>query len=147
MAKALELCNAEIRDGAEYQRRRKLRDQLYNALQDKLGNLPLNGPALEREDLRLSNNVNCQFPNIDGHSIMSGAPEVAISSGAACTSANPEPSHVLAAIGLDHDQIQSSLRMSVGRFTTAEQIDRAVELLVRSVESMRQFSSEANSTS
>lgn len=146
MAAALNLCQSEIEDESEDQRRRDLRDRLYAGLQDKLGDLPLNGPALERQDLRLSNNLNCQFPNIDGHSIMSGAPEIAISSGSACTSADPEPSHVLAALGLSHDEIQSSLRMSVGRFTTKPEIDQAVELLVRSVESMRQFGSDTDSS-
>ncbi len=140
MAKALGLCSKEIADKTEDARRRALRDQLYAGLQAELGDLPLNGPSLTTDtNLRLANNLNCQFPAIDGHSIMSGAPEVAVSSGSACTSADPEPSHVLAALGLSDDEIQSSLRMSLGRFTTAEEIDRAIEMLVRSVNSMRQF--------
>ncbi len=146
MAAALELCQSEIDAQSEDQRRCQLRNRLYAGLQDKLGDLPLNGPALERSGLRLSNNLNCQFPNIDGHSIMSGAPELAVSSGSACTSADPEPSHVLAALGITHDEIQSSLRMSVGRFTTEPEVDRAVELLVRSVESMRQFGTDRSSS-
>ena len=142
MATALDLCHQELQDETEDQRRRELRDRLYAGLTSKVDELPLNGPSLERHQQRLSNNLNCQFPNIDGHSIMSGCPEVAISSGSACTSADPEPSHVLAALGLSTDEIQSSLRASVGRFTTSGEIDRAVDLLVRSVESMRQFDSD-----
>jgi len=144
MATALELSIAEVMDQTEDQRRKELRDRLYAGLSDRVGDLPLNGPALQTDGLRLTNNLNCQFPNIDGHSIMSGAPQIAISSGSACTSEAPEPSHVLAALGLSDDEIQSSLRISVGRFTTAQEVDLAIELLVRSVESMRQFSNDEN---
>lgn len=139
MATALTLCQAEIESRSELDRRRDLRDRLYRGLQNQLGELPLNGPSLDQVRLRLGHNLNCRFPGVDGHSIMSGAPGVAISSGSACTSAEPEPSHVLRALGLDDDEIRSSLRMSVGRFTTVEDIDTAIDLLSKSVKTMRGF--------
>ena len=142
MAAALNLCHAEIQEGTEDGRRRELRDRMYAGLNSRVGDLPLNGPSLTTPGLRLANNLNCQFPNIDGQSIMSGASEIAISSGSACTSADPDPSHVLAALKLSDDEIQSSLRVSVGRFTTLDEIDSAVDLLVRSVESMRQYGAD-----
>jgi cysteine desulfurase len=66
MASALKLCHDEIVDGSENERRGELRDRLYDQLQQELGDLPLNGPNLKNSDLRLPNNLNCQFPNIVG---------------------------------------------------------------------------------
>ena len=66
--------------------------------------------------------------------------DVAVSSGSACTSANPEPSHVLLAMGLDEDMARASLRFGLGRFTTAEEIDFAVEAVAEAVERLRSHS-------
>ncbi len=69
---------------------------------------------------------------------------VAVSSGSACTSANPEPSHVLRAMGLSDDLTRASLRFGIGRFNTAEEIDYAVSAVAESVHRLRQLSSLAS---
>lgn len=146
MAKALEIAADEM-STAENQRKIALRKQLYDRLCEGLGELPINGTTLgtdltsgkENETgfdgpdlLRLPGNLNCQFPGIDGHSLMAGTPNVAVSSGSACTAANPEPSHVLAALGLDEDEVRSSIRFGIGRFNTIEEIEKAAEELIES---------------
>lgn len=75
---------------------------------------------------RLPGNLNVCFPKVDGQSIMLRLPELAVSSGSACTSAEPHPSHVLQAIGRTEDQARASLRFGIGRFNTAEEVDRVV---------------------
>ena len=79
--------------------------------------------ATRRE--RLPGNLNLSFADVDGEALMMAMRDVAVSSGSACTSANPEPSHVLRAMGLDEDLARASLRFGLGRFTTAEEIDFA----------------------
>lgn len=74
------------------------------------------------------------------------AREVAVSAGSACTSTNPEPSHVLRALGLHPDQARSSLRFGIGRFTTAEEIDRAVAAIRRAVEELRSLHGVGDAT-
>ena len=72
-------------------------------------------------------NLNLSFAYVDGEALMMAMRDVAVSSGSACTSANPEPSHVLLAMGLDEDMARASLRFGLGRFTTAEEIDFAID--------------------
>ena len=76
---------------------------------------------------RLPHNLNVSLSGLEGESLLVGIDDVAISSGAACTSANPEPSHVLRAIGVPHDLSRASLRFGLGRWTTADEIDYTVE--------------------
>lgn len=71
--------------------------------------------------------------------------DLAVSSGSACTSTNPEPSHVLRALGLSDDLTRSSLRFGLGRFNTAEEVDFAIDLLADTVHRLRKLSSLANS--
>jgi cysteine desulfurase len=108
-----------------------MRDRLFARLRDAIPDLVLNGPKLE-SGFRLVNNLNVQFPGVDGHTLMVTTPEVCISSGSACTATSTDPSHVLQAIGLDPDAVRSSIRFGLSRFTTVEEIDRAAELLVAS---------------
>ncbi|MBX3424022.1 MAG: cysteine desulfurase [Pirellulaceae bacterium] len=115
----------------------QLRDQLYQRLQ-AMPQLQLNGPPLI-DSQRLSGNLNCCFYPLEGQSLMMHAPELAISSGSACTSANPEPSHVLRALGLSEDHARSSLRFGLGRFTTATEIDQAAEMLLGAVQQLEQL--------
>lgn len=106
----------------------RLRDQLWNGLVGRVEQVQLNGPLLETE-WRLPGNLSCNFFPLEGQSLMLEAPDVAVSSGSACTSAEPSPSHVLTSVGLSEEQARSSLRFGVGRFTTDEEIDSAVERL------------------
>jgi cysteine desulfurase len=86
---------------------------------------------------RLPGNLNLSFGYVDGEALMMAMREIAVSSGSACTSANPEPSHVLLAMGRDEDQARASLRFGIGRFNTAEEIDYAVEAVAGAVEHLR----------
>lgn len=131
MAAALELALAELNAG-ESERRASLRERLYTRLTQIFGELPINGPDWRTppgSKNRLAGNLNCQFPGFEGQSLMLGAPELAVSSGSACTAANPEPSHVLRALGLNIEQARSSIRFGIGRFNTEADIDRAAEML------------------
>ena len=93
----------------------------------------LNGHPTER----LPGNLNLSFAYVDGEALMMAMRDVAVSSGAACTSANPEPSHVLLAMGLDEDMARASLRFGLGRFTTGEEIDFAIGAVADAVERLR----------
>ena len=105
---------------------------LWVLLSDRIDGLVLNGPMLEAEKpmSRLINNLNVCFPKVEGQSLMLELPELAVSSGSACTSAEPYPSHVLLGIGLSVDQARSSLRFGLGRFNTEAEIRQAAEWLV-----------------
>jgi cysteine desulfurase len=112
-----------------------MRDKMYQRLL-QLGGVTLNGPQLV-EQCRLNGNLNCCFYPLEGQSLMMHAPALAVSSGSACTSANPEPSHVLRSLGLSEDQARSSLRFGFGRFNTADDVDQAVQLLATAMEQLR----------
>ncbi len=136
MARALQLC-AELAS-EESVRIEKLRSRLYQQLQSVEG-LLLNGPALEPVHLRLGGNLNCSFWPVEGQSLMLECPELAVSSGSACTSAEPRPSHVLRALGLADDVARSSLRFGIGRFNTESEIDQAAQWLVDASRKLRKL--------
>lgn len=98
----------------------------------------LNGP--EDPTYRYPGNVNLSFAYVEGESLLMGLKEIAVSSGSACTSASLEPSYVLRALGVDDDMAHTSIRFGIGRFTTEEEVDRAVEETVRRVEHLRNMS-------
>lgn len=127
LARALELAVAGLDE--ENHRLAALRDQLWQRLKAAIPEVVLNGPGLARPDWRLAGNLNLQLPGCDGHSLMVRTPELAMSSGSACTATSSEPSHVLRALGLTDDQVRCSLRIGVGRFNTGMEIDRAAELI------------------
>ena len=83
---------------------------------------------------RIPNTVNLRFPGADGEAVMANAPSIQISDGSACTSAQPMPSHVLMAMGLDRIQASESVRISVGRFTTTDDVTVAADAIARSVQ-------------
>lgn len=139
-AKALELSLAEL--PAEQTRQQLLRDRLFAELTAAIEGVTLNGPALEPE-LRLAGNLNCSFAYVDGEALLMNLGELAVSSGSACTSANPEPSHVLRALGMPDDAVRSSLRFGLGRFNTEQEITRSVSLLTDVVARLRKLSSMA----
>jgi cysteine desulfurase len=127
----------------EAARLRSLRDRLFRGLSEALEDVSLNGPALDQPDLRLPHNLNMSFAYVDGEALMMSMKLLAVSSGSACTSANPEPSHVLRALGLSEDLTRASLRFGLGRFTTPAEVDFAIEAVSEAVSRLRRMSSLA----
>ncbi len=136
-AKALELCSEE--GSAERVRLAELRDHLCRGLQQAIPGISLNGPALQHAHLRLPGNLNCGFGDVDGEALMMNMKDLAVSSGSACSSADPTPSHVLQALGLNADQTRASLRFGLGRFNTPEHIEFAITSVVAAVHHLRQL--------
>ena len=127
MAKALDLMHQY--EATERSTQERLRNLLWQLLNERIEGLILNGPDLDANANRLVNNLNVCFPKVEGQSLMLELPELAVSSGSACTSAEPHPSHVLLGIGLSIDQARSSLRFGLGRFNTEDEIRTSAEWL------------------
>ncbi|MEY4565755.1 MAG: Cysteine desulfurase [Planctomycetota bacterium] len=127
LATALTL--ADQRRDHDQQHTMQLRNRLWLNLQQEIPNIELNGSSLDSPMTRLAGNLNCSFPGVEGQSLMLAMPELCVSSGSACTSADPHPSHVLLALGLSEDRVRSSLRFGIGRFNTQAEIDLAVQLI------------------
>lgn len=135
-AKAVELAKEEM--SHEIKRHTKLRDKIINKVTENIEESYLNGHPIER----LPNNINLGFKYIEGESIildldMEG---ISASTGSACSSKSLEPSHVLLAIGLSPQDAQGSLRISLGRFTTEENVDYFLEKLPPIIERLRKMS-------
>jgi cysteine desulfurase len=111
-----------------------LRDELQAALLSGLPGVTLNGPA----DKRLPNTLNVSFAGVDAGVLLERLPHIAASSGAACTSARPGPSHVLAAMGRAPAELYGAVRFSLGRFNTADEIRCAAEDMVSEVRRLRE---------
>lgn len=114
----------------------QLRERLHQGIAQRVPRIQLNGHPTQR----LPNNLNLSFTFVDGEALMMAMRTLAVSSGSACTSANPEPSHVLLAMGLDEDLARASLRFGLSRFNTEEEIDYAIDAVVHAVESLRTHS-------
>jgi cysteine desulfurase len=112
-----------------------LRDRLWKGLSG-MEEVHLNGD-LER---RVPHNLNVSFSFVEGESLMMAIKEIAVSSGSACTSASLEPSYVLRALGRSDELAHSSIRFTIGRYTTTEEIDYTVELLKNRVGKLRDLS-------
>lgn len=134
MAYALELCNENRAE--EQQRIAAMRDRLQQQLIDGLDFLKING-HLEQ---RLSCNLNISFKYVEGESMLMGLNGIAVSSGSACTSASLEPSYVLRALGLGDDLAHSSLRFSLGRFNTEDEVDETARRTIETVTRLREMS-------
>jgi cysteine desulfurase len=134
LGEAAEICMKEM-DG-EAKRLKKLQERLLKGLNDKLTDIVVNGD-LER---RIPGNLNISFAYVEGESLMMGIKGLSVSSGSACTSASLEPSYVLRALGVEEDMAHTSLRIGVGRFTTEQEVDTAVDELVRHVNKLRAMS-------
>jgi cysteine desulfurase len=106
-----------------------LRDRLYGGLRQALPRIRLNGAAAPR----LPNNLNLCLPGLDAEDLLAGLPELALSTGAACASAAQEPSPVLRALGLSDEDVQSSIRIGLGRTTTAVEVEFALERIVAAI--------------
>ncbi|HEY5314790.1 MAG TPA: aminotransferase class V-fold PLP-dependent enzyme [Pirellulales bacterium] len=139
LARAIQLCLDEL--PAEADRLAALRDRLLERLTGELEGVSLNGPACADRRLRLPGNLNLSFAWVDGEALMMAMKTLAVSSGSACTSANPEPSHVLRALGLDEDATRASLRFGLGRFNTADDVEFAVAAVSEAVGRLRKLSS------
>jgi cysteine desulfurase len=118
---------ARLAGPAEQERIRGLRDRLERGLLEALPGTLVNGDPARR----LANTSNLGFPGRDGEALLKAMPELALSSASACTSAAMQPSYVLGAMGLDEARVRGSLRFSLGRFTTEEDVDAAAAAVVR----------------
>jgi cysteine desulfurase len=118
---------------AEATRLRDLRARLYAELRAAVPDIRLNGAA----EPRLPNNLNLCLPGVDAGDLLAEVPELALATGAACASATQEPSPVLRALGLSDEAIAGSIRVGLGRTTTAEQIEFAIERLIAAVRELR----------
>ena len=118
---------------AEAARVRRLRDRLWDALRAAVPGLQLNG----HPERRLPNTLNVRFPGVAGSAVLAGAPAVAASTGSACHEGGERASAVLTAMGLGEAEALGSVRLSLGRGTTAEQADRAAAALIAAHEGLR----------
>lgn len=132
--KACELARQEL--GEEQKRLLGLRERLRRRLWAGLEDIHLHG-SLEH---RLPGNLNVGFGQVDGDSLLAALKHVAVSSGAACTSASPEPSHVLRALGVGEKLARSSIRFGLGRFNTEEEVDYVADLVIGQVKRLRGMS-------
>ena len=133
MGEAFRLARLEM--AKDNERIRMLRDRLWNGISE-MEEVHLNGD-MER---RVPHNLNVSFNFVEGESLIMAIKDVAVSSGSACTSASLEPSYVLRALGRSDELAHSSIRFTVGRFTTEEEIDFAIDLLKQKISKLRELS-------
>jgi len=136
LAKALELAQKSAKK--EVERLTSLRDSLISGIQKRVSKTRLNGHATQR----LANNVNISFMDIEGEALLLylDAEGIAASTGSACTSASLDPSHVILALGLPYEVAHGSIRFSLGKITTQEDIDYVLQALPPLVEKLRSIS-------
>ena len=129
--KACELAGAEVESEAE--RLKQMRDGLLSNLEDNLSGLHINGGM----NHRVPGNLNVSLEGVDAESLMAALPDLAFSSGSACSSASAEASYVLKAIGISTDLAESSLRIGLGRFTLEEEVAYAANRLIEEIRNIR----------
>jgi cysteine desulfurase len=133
MGEACRVAKADMAKDAEHAL--TLRNRLWNGVND-MEEVYLNGDA----DKRLPGSANISFNFVEGESLIMSLKDLAVSSGSACTSASLEPSYVLRALGMNDELAHSSLRFSMGRFTTEEEVDFAIVCLKQAVTKLRELS-------
>ncbi|MDB5999707.1 MAG: iscS, partial [Rhizobacter sp.] len=133
MGEAFRIAREEM--GAESERIRALQNRMLDGFKD-MEQVFINGDLVQR----VPHNLNVSFNFVEGESLIMGVKGIAVSSGSACTSASLEPSYVLRALGRSDELAHSSLRMTIGRFTTQEEIDYAVTILKDRVAKLRELS-------
>lgn len=133
MGEAFRIAREEM--ATEEARIRALRDRLWNGIKD-MEEVYVNGDM----EHRVPGNLNVSFAYVEGESLIMALKDLAVSSGSACTSASLEPSYVLRALGMNDELAHSSIRFTIGRFTTEEEIDYAVELIRNSIGRLREMS-------
>jgi cysteine desulfurase len=141
-AESLRICTTEMAE--EIARLASLRDRLAEGLFEQLEDVVLCGPALDARDndgnsMRLPGNLNVSFGNVDGEALLLAMGNLAVSSGAACTSTDTGPSHVLLALGLGEEAARSSLRFGLGRFNTRDDVECAIKRVVLAVRRLRKM--------
>jgi cysteine desulfurase len=130
---AARLAKAEM--ATDNERVRALRDKLWNAIRD-MEEVYVNGDL----GRRIPHNLNVSFNFVEGESLIMAVKDIAVSSGSACTSASLEPSYVLRALGRNDELAHSSIRITLGRFTTEEEVNYAAQLIRKKVEKLRELS-------
>ena len=133
MAKATQILGNEREK--ENRRLKLLRDKLLKGFLDALPDTRVNGSMTHR----LPHNLNVIFPTVEAESLLMGIKEIACSTGSACTTASLEPSHVIKALGVRDELAHSSVRFSVGRFNTEDEIDYTIERVVTTVTGLREM--------
>ena len=133
MGEAFKIAKAEMAE--ENVRLLALRNRLYDGVKD-MEEVYINGDI----DHRIAGNINISFNYVEGESLLMALSDLAISSGSACTSASLEPSYVLRALGRNDELAHSSIRFTMGRFTTEEEIDRTIKAVRKAVEKLRKLS-------
>jgi cysteine desulfurase len=127
LGRACEIAGEEMEE--ESRRVSALRARLWGHLARAVGSVRLNGDP----EQRVPGNLNVTFPGVEANALLLALPDVALSTGSACTSGSPEPSHVLLAIGLRREEALCAIRIGIGRFTTEEEIDRAAARITEEV--------------
>lgn len=133
MGEAFRIAREEM--ATENERIRMLRDKLMNGLTD-IDATYVNGDV----EHRVPHNLNISFAYVEGESLIMAIKDIAVSSGSACTSASLEPSYVLRALGRDDELAHSSIRFTIGRFTTEEEVDYTIDLLHKKIGKLRELS-------
>jgi len=133
MGEAFRIARIEMQ--LENERIRKLRDKLLHGLQD-MEEVYVNGDLKHR----IPHNLNISFNYVEGESLIMAVKDIAVSSGSACTSASLEPSYVLRALGRSDELAHSSIRFSIGRFTTDADVDFTIQLLKEKIQKLRELS-------
>ena len=134
LSKALELSLKHMKEDAI--RLQSYRDEMLKRFEQELGNVYLNGHPTER----LPNNLNVSFAGIEDTALMLNIKEIAVSTGSACSTGIPEPSHVIKALKVPADRLHSSIRFGLGRYTTQEEVDYTIARVIESVKKLRDVS-------
>mmetsp|Transcript_30991 Transcript_30991/g.75583 ORF Transcript_30991/g.75583 Transcript_30991/m.75583 type:complete len:199 (-) Transcript_30991:115-711(-) len=134
LGRAAEVCMEEM--DADHEWVSHLSNRLSEGITNQLGHVTLNGDQKHR----YPGNLNFSFACVEGESLLMALKDVAVSSGSACTSASLEPSYVLRALGVEDDLAHTSIRFGLGRFTTEEEVDHAVDMCVKHVSRLREMS-------
>ena len=134
LGEAAAIAQAEMAKDAAHAR--KLYNKFMTELLDGIPDVFLNGDR----DMRWPGNINLSFAYVEGESMIMAIKDLAVSSGSACTSASLEPSYVLRSLGVSEELAHTSIRFGVGRFTTEEEVDYAINLIKGSVGRLREMS-------
>ena len=134
LGEACEIANEEMEKDKKHIS--YLRDKFVNGIMSNLSHVTINGCP----DNRYPGNINLSFSCVEGESLLMASKDLAISSGSACTSSSLEPSYVLRALGLSEELAHTSIRFGIGRFTTEEEIDMAIDYIIKNVNNLRDIS-------